>query len=80
MVGRATGRGLTGGPFVVKGTSTEKRLKKEEGPMQKLAIALMIILVLPLVFVPAATADMFFPMRPGDVFTFSVSNHADKHK
>ena len=46
--------------------------------MKKLAIALMIILVLPLVFVPAATADMFFPMRPGDVFTFSVSNHADK--
>jgi hypothetical protein len=46
--------------------------------MKKLAIALMVILALPLVFVPAATADTFFPMRPGDVYTFSVSNQAAK--
>lgn len=46
--------------------------------MKKLAIALMIILALPLVLVPAAPADTFFPMNPGDRATFSVSNHAGK--
>ena len=46
--------------------------------MKKLAIALIIILALPLVFVPAAPADTLFPMKPGDVYTFSVSNHAGK--
>jgi hypothetical protein len=46
--------------------------------MKKLAIALMIILAFPLVFAAKAPADTFFPMNPGDVYTFSVSNHAGK--
>ena len=46
--------------------------------MNKLAIALMIILALPLVFVPAAPADTFFPLKPGDVGIFSVSNQTGK--
>jgi hypothetical protein len=46
--------------------------------MKKLTIALMIILALPLVFAANAPADTFFPFKPGDVFTFSVSNHTGK--
>ncbi len=46
--------------------------------MKKLAIALMVIFALPLMFAPAVPADTFFPMNPGDVYTFSVSNHAGK--
>ena len=44
--------------------------------MKKL-VAAYIILALTVLSAPAA-ADTFFPMRQGDVFTFSVSNHADK--
>jgi hypothetical protein len=46
--------------------------------MKKLAIALMIILAFPVVFAAKAPADTFFPMNLGDVYTFSVSNHAGK--
>jgi len=46
--------------------------------MKKLAIALMIILAMPLVLVPAAPADTFFPLNPGDVGIFSVSNQTGK--
>jgi hypothetical protein len=45
--------------------------------MKKLASVSMMILALTLVSAPAA-ADEFLPLRPGDVFTFSVSNHAGK--
>jgi hypothetical protein len=46
--------------------------------MKKLVCAWMITLVLAVLSAPAAASDPFFPMRPGDVFTFSVSNHAGK--
>jgi len=46
--------------------------------MNKLTIALMIILAMPLVLVPAAPADTFFPLNPGDVGIFSVSNQTGK--
>jgi len=45
--------------------------------MKKLVAACIIILAWTVLSAPAA-ADTFFPMRQGDVFTFSVSNHAGK--
>ena len=45
--------------------------------MKKLVAACIIILAWTVLSAPAA-ADTFFPMNPGDVYTFSVSNHAGK--
>ena len=45
--------------------------------MKKLVTACIIILAWTVLSAPAA-ADTFFPMNPGDVYTFSVSNHAGK--
>ena len=45
--------------------------------MKKLVAACVIILAWTVLSAPAA-ADTFFPMNPGDVYTFSVSNHAGK--
>jgi len=45
--------------------------------MKKLVAACIIILAWTVLSAPAA-ADNFFPMNPGDVYTFSVSNHAGK--
>ncbi len=45
--------------------------------MKKLVSVLMMILALAVVSEPAA-AEEFLPLRPGDVFTYSASNHAGK--
>jgi hypothetical protein len=41
--------------------------------MKKLSAALLIILAVAVMSAPFAAADMFFPLNPGDVFTYSVS-------
>lgn len=46
--------------------------------MKKLSSALLIVLGLAVMSAPCAAADMFFPLNPGDVFTYSVSGQIGK--